>query len=137
MCADVLHPGHINIIKEGVKHGEVTIGLLTNEAIATYKREPLLDYDQRYEIVSNIKGVVRVIPQKTLDYRPNLRKLKPDYVVHGDDWTCGIQQTTRQQVIETLPEWGGKLVEPPYTRGISSTELHNRLEAYMDLCIVM
>ncbi|MBI2025342.1 phosphoenolpyruvate mutase [Candidatus Kaiserbacteria bacterium] len=128
MSADLVHPGHLNIIKEGAKLGEVTVGLLTDEAIASYKRLPYMPYSQRKEVVENIKGVSRVIPQVTLDYRPNLKKLKPDYVVHGDDWRMGVQRETRKQVIETLKKWGGKLVEPEYTRNISSTALNNALK---------
>ena len=123
MSADLVHPGHLNIIKEGAKLGDVVVGLLTDEAIASYKRLPYMSYEQRCAIVENIKGVSRVVPQTTLDYRPNLKKLKPDFVVHGDDWKQGVQQTTRQQVIDTLAKWGGKLVEPEYTKDISSTAL--------------
>lgn len=129
MSADILHPGHINIIKEGQKLGEVVIGLLTDEAIAGYKRLPYMSYSQRLEILKNIKGIVKVIPQTTLDYRPNLRKLKPDYVVHGTDWRSGVQKQTRRQVIETLKEWKGSLVEPEYTEGVSSTKLNQKLKS--------
>jgi len=128
MSADLVHPGHLNIIKEAAKLGEVTVGLLTDQAIASYKRLPYMPYSQRKEVVENIKGVSRVIPQTTLDYRPNLKKLKPDYVVHGDDWKTGVQRETRTQVVDTLKAWGGKLVEPKYTRNISSTALNNVLK---------
>ena len=100
MSADLIHHGHLNIIHEAMKLGEVTVGVLTDEAIASYKRLPYLTYEQRAEIVSNIKGVAQVVPQTTLDYVPNLEKLKPDYVVHGDDWKTGVQQETRQRVID-------------------------------------
>ncbi len=128
MSADLVHPGHLNIIKEGAKLGDVVVGVLTDEAIASYKRLPYMSYEQRRAIVENIKGVSSVIPQKTLDYRPNLKALKPDFVVHGDDWKHGVQQETRQQVIDTLAKWGGKLVEPEYTKNISSTALHSALK---------
>jgi phosphoenolpyruvate mutase len=123
MSADLIHPGHLNIINEARKLGEVIIGLLTDEAIASYKRLPFLTFEQRKVIVENIKGVSLVVPQSTLDYVPNLREIKPDYVVHGDDWRTGVQQETRQRVIQCLHEWGGQLVEPPYTAGISSSQL--------------
>lgn len=129
MSADILHPGHLNIIREGQKLGEVVIGLLTDRAIASYKRVPLMDYEQRLEMISNIKGITRVVAQTTLDYRPNLHELRPDYVVHGSDWQQGIQSQARQQVIDTLAEWGGLLIEPDYTEGISSTTLQARLKA--------
>jgi phosphoenolpyruvate phosphomutase / 2-hydroxyethylphosphonate cytidylyltransferase len=124
MSADLIHPGHINILKEASKLGEVVVGILTDKAIASYKRIPYMNYEQRKEIMENIKGVSRVIPQYTLDYRENLKSIKPDIVVHGDDWKEGIQIHTRQQVIDTLNLWGGELVEIPYTDGISSTQLN-------------
>lgn len=127
MSADLIHPGHLNVIKEAARLGKVTIGLLTDKAIASYKRLPYLEYEQRKQIVEAIKGVSEVIPQETLDYRPNLEKLKPDFVVHGDDWKEGVQSQTRQQVIDTLAKWNGKLVEVSYTPGISSTKLNDAL----------
>lgn len=127
MSADLIHPGHLNIIRKGAELGEVTIGLLTDAAIASYKRVPYMSYGQRREVVEAIKGVVHVVPQSTLDYVPNLRDIKPDYVVHGDDWREGVQQKTRQEVIDTLKDWGGELVEVAYTSGISSTKLNSAL----------
>lgn len=124
MSADLIHHGHLNIIHEAMKLGEVTVGVLTDEAIASYKRLPYLTYEQRAEIVSNIKGVAYVVPQATLDYVPNIEKLKPDFVVHGDDWLSGVQQETRQRVIDCIAKWGGKVVDVPYTQGISSTVLN-------------
>ena len=129
MSADLIHQGHLNIIHEGLKLGEVTIGLLTDEAIAGYKRLPLIAFNERKLIVENLKGVEKVIPQNTLDYVPNLIKLKPDFVVHGDDWKTGVQKEVRQQVIDTLAKWGGKLIEPNYTKGISSTDLISAVKA--------
>lgn len=128
MSADLVHPGHLNIIKEAHKYGSVIIGLLTDKAIGSYKRLPYLDYDQRKTIIEQIKGVEEVVPQDTLDYTNNLKKIKPDFVVHGDDWKIGIQQKTREKVIEVLKEWNGKLVEVPYTKGISSTKLNENIK---------
>ncbi len=128
MSADLIHPGHTNIIRKAAELGEVTVGVLTDQAIASYKRLPFLAYEQRKDVVNSIKGVANTIPQHTLDYRDNLRKLKPDYVVHGDDWQTGVQSKTRQQVIDTLAEWGGELVEVSYTPGISSTKLNESLK---------
>ena len=125
MSADIIHPGHLNIIENAAKYGEVTVGVLTDKAISSYKRLPYLKYEQRAQIVQAIKNVKEVIPQDTLDYRPNLKLLKPDFVIHGDDWKEGVQKETRQQVIETITEWGGQLIEIPYTKGISSTQLNN------------
>jgi len=125
MSADLLHPGHINIIKEATKLGSVTIGLLTDSAIASYKRLPYMDYEQRKLVIENIKDVDCVIPQNTLDYREILEKIRPNYVVHGDDWKEGVQKNTRQQVINVLKKWNGELIEIPYTKGISSTKIIN------------
>ena len=128
MSADLVHPGHMNILKVAATLGEVTVGLLTDKAIASYKRLPYMTYSQRKSVIENIKGVKEVIPQATLDYRPNLELLKPDFVVHGDDWKEGVQAKTRQQVIDTLAKWGGELIEPSYTDGISSTALNKSLK---------
>ena len=124
MSADILHPGHINVLRVARELGEVTVGLLTDAAIASYKRLPYMSYEQRLAVISELSAVDHVVPQETLDYEPNLRRLKPDFVVHGTDWRTGVQQATRQRVIETLAEWGGELVEPEYTEGISSTQLN-------------
>ncbi|HEX7844803.1 MAG TPA: phosphoenolpyruvate mutase [Chitinophagaceae bacterium] len=128
MSADLIHPGHLNVINEGKKLGRVIIGLLTDKAIASYKRVPYLSYEQRKIIVENIAGVSEVVAQETLDYSTNLRKLKPHYVVHGDDWKTGVQQSTRQKVVDTLKEWGGELVEVAYTGGISSTSIQKAIK---------
>ena len=123
MSADLLHSGHTNLLKEAAKYGDITVGLLSDKAIASYKRLPYLTFEQRKDVVENIKGVVKVVKQNTLDYRPNLRKIKPDYVVHGDDWKEGPQKKTRKQVIDCLKKWGGELIEVAYTANISSTQL--------------
>lgn len=128
MSADLIHPGHLNIIRRAGELGEVIIGLLTDAAIASYKRLPYMSFEQRKEVVENLKGVSRVVPQATLDYVPNLRKYRPDFVVHGDDWREGVQREVRQAVIDALAEWGGQLVEVPYTAGISSTDLNQALK---------
>ena len=127
MSADLVHPGHLNIIRTAAELGEVTVGVLTDEAIASYKRLPYMNWAQRSAVVAQLKGVARVVPQTTLDYVPNLLELRPDFVVHGDDWKTGVQQETRRRVIETLAQWGGKLVEPTYTEGISSTQLNKAI----------
>ena len=129
ISADIMHHGHINVINEASKLGEVTVGVLTDEVIAGYKRFPLLSFNERKTIIESIKGVSKVIPQESLDYVPNLRKLKPDYVVHGDDWQTGEQQNIRERVIKTLEEWGGELVEVPYTEGVSISKMDEALQA--------
>ena len=129
LSADLIHRGHLNIIAEGCKLGKVIIGLLTDEAIASYKRLPLIAFNERKTIVENLKGVDKVIPQTTLDYVSNLKEYKPDYVVHGDDWKTGVQREVRQRAIDALSEWGGELVEPEYTEGVSSTDLISAVKA--------
>jgi phosphoenolpyruvate mutase len=128
MSADLIHNGHLNVIRKGAALGSVCVGLLTDAAIASYKRLPHMPYDQRKEIVEGLKGVDTVIQQNTLDYTENLRKLKPHYVVHGDDWREGIQFETRERVINVLKEWDGQLIEVEYTKGISSTQLISSLK---------
>ena len=128
MSADIIHIGHLNIIKEAARHGNLTVGVLTDKAIASYKRLPFLPYETRSKTVESIKGVRAVISQDTLDYTHNLLKLKPDYVVHGDDWKTGVQSKVREKVINTLKDWGGELIEPSYTDGISSTMLNASLK---------
>ncbi len=123
MSADLVHPGHLNIIRVAAELGEVTVGLLTDEAIASYKRLPYMSFEQRRQVVEELRSVSRVVKQDTLDYVPNLKKYKPDFVVHGTDWQSGVQRNVRQAVIDALADWGGKLVEPEYTPGVSSTAL--------------
>ena len=101
MSADLIHPGHMNIIKKATSLGSVTVGLLTDSAISDYKRLPFMSFEQRKEVIENIKGVDNVIPQDTLDYKPNLRRLKPDFVVHGDDWKEGPQKRFARMLLKS------------------------------------
>lgn len=128
MSADLVHPGHINILAKAAELGEVTVGLLTDHAIASYKRIPYMSFNDRRHVVESLRFVKQVVAQDTLSYAKNLRRLRPDFVVHGDDWKTGVQQATRDEVISVLGEWGGQLVEPPYTDGVSSTRYHNALK---------
>lgn len=128
MVADAIHHGHINIIKEARKRGKVIIGLLTEKAVKLYKRTPILKYNERKIIVENIKGVERVVTQDSLDYVPNIKKYKPDILMHGTDWKKGVQKETRNKAIKALKKYGGKLVEIPYTKGISTTEFIKRVK---------
>lgn len=125
MCfsTDMIHSGHIAIIKKAAKLGKLTIGVLSDEAVASFKRFPLMPYEERKSIVENINGVANVIEQKTLSYADNLRMLKPDYVVHGDDWKEGFQKPIRDEVISVLAEVGGELVEYPYSKDLKYAEL--------------
>ena len=127
LSADILHKGHINILKIANSYGDVYVGLLTDQAIASYKNIPYLDYEKRKVVLENIKYVKKVIPQKTLDYVENLNLIKPNYVVHGDDWKSGVQKITRRRVIKVLKKWSGKLIEPKYTKNISSTSIKREM----------
>ena len=127
LAADILHEGHINILKIANQLGDVIVGLLTDSAISSYKKLPHLNYKRREVVLKNIKFVKKVIPQNTLDYTKNLILLKPDYVVHGDDWKQGIQKKVRLKVIKVLKKWSGKLIEPKYTKNISSTKIKNKI----------
>lgn len=123
MAADVIHHGHIRIINVAKELGEVVIGLYDDSMIASYKRVPLMDFNKRKVVVENIKGVSKIVVQSISNFDSVLRDLKPDYVVHGDDWKTTSQNKQRQRILDIISEWGGELVEPKYTKGISSTAL--------------
>lgn len=130
ISSDVIHEGILNIVDRATELGEVTVGVLTDEVIASYKRTPLLDLQTRIRVYQQLKGVTSVVAQDTLSYKKNLEALRPDYVVHGDDWRAGAQSAIRQEVIDTLKQWGGELVEVPYTRGASATALEHDLREF-------
>lgn len=132
ISSDILHQGHLNVLEVGAKLGEVTVGLLTDQAIATYKRLPILDFESRRALFASLRNVSRVVPQETLSYADNIRRLRPDYVVHGDDWTQGVQAMVRTEVIELLAEYGGELVEIPATTGVSGSDLERALRPLMN-----
>lgn len=127
MIADIMHPGLTNIINEGTKYGDVVIGLFTDKAIATHKRLPYLNYEQRKEVLLNIKGVSEIVPQDEWSYVPNLLKYKPDYIIHGDDWVYGPDKYIRNEVYKTMEKLGGEVIEIPYTQGITSSGLANEI----------
>ena len=129
MIADIMHPGLINIIQEGAKHGELIIGLFTDKAIATHKRLPYLTYEQRKKVVENIQGVSKVVPQDEWSYVPNLIRYKPDYIIHGDDWLEGPDKYIREEVFKVMKAQGGEVIEIPYTKGITSSGLAKELES--------
>lgn len=126
MAADIVHPGHINILKKARELGTVMVGLFTDDAIRAYKPEPYMDYEKRAAVISEIKGVAFVVPQLSKDYQPNLKRFHPDFMVHGTDWRTGPLAGVRQQAIALMAQWGGQVVEPEYTQGVSSTELKRR-----------
>lgn len=123
ITGDVIHPGIINVIRKGAELGELTVGLLTDAAVVTHKRLPYMTYEQRKEVLENIKGVAAVVPQEDWSYVPNLKKYKPDYIIHGDDWKTNYLSRIREEVYEAMAEWGGRVVEIPYTQGVNSSAL--------------
>ncbi len=135
MCfsTEFIHSGHIAIIKRARRLGKLIIGVLSDEAVASFKRFPLMPFEERKALISNIAGVEAVVEQKTLSYADNLRALKPDYVVHGDDWVSGFQKPIRQEVIDILNEYGGQLVEYPYSSDPKFKELDKRNRAELSM----
>jgi len=135
MCfsTDVLHSGHISIIKKAGRLGKLVIGVLSDEAVVSYKRFPLLPYEERVAMIENVVGVYKVVKQERLSYRENLEKFQPTYVVHGDDWKSGIQKPIRDEVLEVLASYGGKLVEFPYAMSETYRKLEERSRADLSL----
>jgi phosphoenolpyruvate phosphomutase len=115
IASDVIHPGHLNLINKAAELGSLIIGVLTDKAIASYKRLPSLSFQDRVTMARSIKGVSKVVVQESLDYVQNLEKYRPDYLVHGDEWKIGPQKIIRKRAIEALSLWGGKLIELPYS----------------------
>ena len=129
MIGDIMHPGLINIINEATKYGDVMIGLYTDKAIATHKRLPYLTYEQRKQVIENIKGVSTIVPQEDWSYVPNLEKYKPDYIIHGDDWQYGPDKYIRDEVFQVMKKIGGEVIEIPYTKGISASGLKEAIDS--------
>lgn len=128
MCfsTDMIHSGHIDIIRKAEKLGDLTIGVLSDEAIASFKRFPLMPFEERKILFENITGVSKVVEQKELSYKNILNELKPDIVVHGDDWKEGFQKPIRDEVLEVLNSYGGELVEFPYNKDARYDELEKQ-----------
>lgn len=127
MVADIVHPGHVNILKKAAEYGRVIVGLFTDEAVVSYKRVPYMSYEERKAVIENMKGVYKVIPQVTRDYEDNIRLLKPDFMVHGTDWQEGPLAEVREKAIRIITEWGGQVIEPEYTQGVSSTIIQKKI----------
>lgn len=127
MCfsTDIIHSGHINIINRARRYGRLVIGVLSDAAVASYKRYPVVPFEERRRVLASISGVSQVVEQSTLSYRDMLRKLHPAFVAHGDDWKTGVQKPIRDEVVQTLAEYGGQLLEFPY----GNDERYRRIEA--------
>ena len=128
MCfsTDVLHSGHIALLRKAQKLGKVIVGVLSDEAVVTYKRYPLLPFEERKALFESIAGISKIVKQETLSYRENLEKYHPTYVVHGDNWVTGIQKPIRDEVCEILATYGGQLVEYPYASDPKYAEIEKR-----------
>ena len=127
MACDILHSAHVNILKKAKKYGKVIVGLLTDKAISEYKKLPLINYDERFKILSGIKFVDQVVEQATMDCSNNIKKIKPDFFIHGDDWRVGIQKNQRRKAIQALKVNNGKLIEVAFNKDISSAEIKNKM----------
>ncbi|MDE5753717.1 MAG: phosphoenolpyruvate mutase [Oscillospiraceae bacterium] len=135
MCfsTDMIHSGHISIIKKAARLGKLIVGVLSDEAVVSYKRFPLLPFAERKAMFENIAGVYKVVAQETLSYKDNLLNYKPDYVVHGDDWQTGFQKPIRDEVTSILASYGGQLVEFRYSNDEKYKELENRARADLSM----
>ena len=133
MSTDVIHGGHIAILNKAKKLGKLIIGVLSDEAVSSYKRFPLVPFEERKKLYQNLDGVYKVVEQKTLSYKDNLKKLKPDYVVHGDNWKSGYQKPIRAEVVELLASYGGKLVEFPYSKDQKYMEIDDLMRRELSL----
>ena len=127
LAVDILHSAHINILKKAKKYGKVIVGLLTDSAIAEYKKFPLINYKERYKTLEGIKYIDQIVKQENWDYSENIKKYKPNFFIHGDDWKTGIQKHQRSKVINTLKKINGKLIEIPFKKNISSTEIKKKI----------
>jgi phosphoenolpyruvate mutase len=131
LACDILHSGHLNLIDKAQKYGDVIIGLLSDSAIAEYKDLPILNFNERYKIVKNLKNVNKIVTQDTWDFSEVINKLKPNYILHGDDWKKGIQAKQREKVIKILKKNNGRLIEIPYTKNISSSNIKASLISHL------
>ena len=133
IASDIIHSGHLNIIKHAKKYGDVIIGLLSDEAISQYRDFPILNYSERYNLVSKISGINKIIKQNDWDYKLTLKKIKPDYFVHGDDWKKGNLSHVRKFVINEMKSWGGKIIEVPFTRNISKKLIKDKIDLNLSI----
>ncbi len=127
LTADSIHHGHMKLFETARKYGDIIIGLLSDKAVAEHKRIPYLNFEQRKKILINFKGVKSVVEQNEWDYSKNIKSLKPDFLVHGDDWKTGHMSEIRRKVLKIMKSYGGKLIEIPHTKGVSSSALINHL----------
>lgn len=128
---DIVHSGHLAILNRAAALGYLVVGVLVDHAVASFKRYPLLPYSERVTLFENMKGVERVICQKTLSYKGVIEELHPDIIVHGDNWRQGFQKPIRDEAEALLAAYGGRIVEFPYTvsQQLRAIENRNRADA--------
>ena len=124
LTIDLLHHGHINVLLKAKKYGKkIIVGLMTDQAIKNYKkRKPIIKFKDRKKILKHLDCVDYIIPLKNINFSSVAIKYKFDYWVHGTDWRKGVQSNSRKQLIKTMKQWNGKVIEVPYTKGISSSK---------------
>ena len=129
MCLDFLHHGHINILEKAKRKGNIILALVTNKGILSYKgKKPFIDFRHRLKIAKNIKLISLIVPSKgPSEFCKLAKKFKCEFFVHGDDWKKGVQSKYRQNLIKTMKKWGGKVIDLPYTKKISSTIIKSKL----------
>ncbi len=128
MAADIIHHGHINILLKAKRYGEVTVGLMTDKGLLSYKkRNPVISYKNRFKILKQIKCIDKIIPLDGIKYVQIAKKYKFDYFIHGDDWKAGVQSQERKRLKVVMKKWNGKLIDIKYTRGISSSKIRHNL----------
>ena len=127
LAVDILHKGHINIIKIAKNYGRVIVGLLTDKAIVKYKELTILNFEERKNLVKNLKYIDQVVAQDNYDYEEILNRIKPNYFVHGDDWKFDNRKIVRKKVIKILKKWNGRLIEPKYTKDVSYSIIKNKI----------
>ena len=127
-CTDVIHEGHLNILREARKLGNVTVGVLSDQAVIRYNRFFTLDFAERFNLVKRLEGVDDVIEQKDIYYDDVINELKPDYVIHGDNWKCGPLKIIRDNVERLLKEYGGEIIDVPYTVSEEVRRIDSRMK---------
>ena len=132
-CTDVIHDGHLNIIKEARKYGSVTIGALSDKALIRYNKFPTISLEERIKLYESLEGVDRVVVQNSMMYDDVIPELKPDYVVHGDNWANGPESAIRANVIRLLEQYGGELAEVPYTYNENVKKIDQRLKEKLSM----
>ena len=132
-CTDVIHDGHLNIINEAKKYGSVVIGALSDKALIRYNKFPTISLEERIALYESLDSVDKVVVQNSMMYDDVIPELKPDYVVHGDNWTSGPESAIRANVVKLLNENGGELVEVPYTYNENVKKIDQRLKEKLSM----